>query len=66
MKHMKKSLNQRIYEIPADVKKAIYDSGKQEGVQELFKDTVRLGACSRGIILEAGDIVELKEKYNIK
>lgn len=29
---MSKSLNQRIYETPADVKKAIYDSGYEAGI----------------------------------
>ena len=30
---MNKTLNQRIYETPADVKKAIYDSGYEAGKQ---------------------------------
>ena len=30
---MNKTLNQRIYETPADVKKAIYDSGYEDGLK---------------------------------
>ncbi len=30
---MNKTLNQRIYETPADVKKAIYDSGYEAGIK---------------------------------
>lgn len=43
-----------------------YKEGKQEGVEEFYKDLFRLGACSRGVILEPWDLAELKEKYNIK
>ena len=32
---MSKTLNQRIYETPGDIKKAIYDSGKQEILKQL-------------------------------
>ena len=63
---MNKTLNQRIYETPSDIKKAIYDAGKQEGVEEFYKDLVKLGSCSRGVILNPWDLTELKEKYNIK
>ena len=42
-----------------------YDAGKQAGVEEFYKDLFRLGACSRGVILEPCDLAELKEKYNI-
>lgn len=42
-----------------------YKEGKQEGVEEFYRDLFRLGACSRGVILEPGDLAELKEKYNI-
>lgn len=31
---MGKTLNQRIHEVPLDVKKAIYDSGYQDGCKE--------------------------------
>ncbi|MBO5425354.1 MAG: hypothetical protein J6A25_07560 [Lachnospiraceae bacterium] len=63
---MDKTLNQRIYETPSDIKKALYDAGKQEGVEEFYRNLFRLGACSRGVILEPADLAELKEKYNIK
>lgn len=43
-----------------------YKEGKQEGVEEFYRDLFRLGACSRGVILEPCDLAELKEKYNIK
>ena len=43
-----------------------YKEGKQEGVEEFYRDLFRLGACSRGVILEPADLAELKEKYNIK
>ena len=32
---MNKTLNQRIYETPGDIKKAIYDSGKQAILKQL-------------------------------
>ncbi len=43
-----------------------YKEGKQEGVEEFYKDLLRLGSCSRGVILNSWDLAELKEKYNIK
>ena len=33
---MNKTLNQRIYETPSDIKKAIYDAGKQEGGRRIL------------------------------
>ena len=42
-----------------------YDAGKQEGVEEFYKDLLRLGACSRGIVLNPWDVQELKEKWGI-
>lgn len=42
-----------------------YKAGKQKGVEEFYRDLFRLGACSRGVILEPCDLAELKEKYNI-
>ncbi len=67
---MDKSLNQRIYETPADIKKAIHDFGYLEGTrataEEIFADICRLGGCSRGIFLNPWDIAELKEKYGVK
>ena len=67
---MNKSLNQRIYETPADIKKAIHDFGYTEGAraaaEEIFADICRLGGCSQGIVLNTWDIQELKEKWGIK
>lgn len=34
---MSKTLNQRIYETPAEIKKAIYNSGKQEAVDQVIE-----------------------------
>ena len=43
-----------------------YDAGKQAAAEEVLEDLVKLGACSRGIVLNAWDIQELKEKWGIK
>ena len=43
-----------------------YDAGKQAAAEEILEDLVKLGACSRGIVLNAWDIQELKEKWGIK
>lgn len=43
-----------------------YKAGKCAAAEEIFEDLVRLGACSRGIVLNAWDIQELKEKWGIK
>ena len=43
-----------------------YDDGKQAAAEEILEDLVKLGACSRGIVLNAWDIHELKEKWGIK
>ena len=43
-----------------------YDAGKQAAAEELLEDLVKLGACSRGIVLNPWDIQELKEKWGIK
>ena len=43
-----------------------YDAGKQAAAEEMIEDLVKLGACSRGIVLNAWDIQELKEKWGIK
>ena len=43
-----------------------YDAGKKAAAEEILEDLVKLGACSRGIVLNAWDIQELKEKWGIK
>ena len=57
-------------EITAGVQQAIayeegYAAGKQAAAEEILEDLVKLGACSRGIVLNAWDIQELKEKWGI-
>ena len=43
-----------------------FDAGKQAAAEEILEDLVKLGACSRGIVLNAWDVQELKEKWGIK
>ena len=43
-----------------------FDAGKQAAAEEILEDLVKLGACSRGIVLNPWDIQELKEKWGIK
>ena len=43
-----------------------YRAGKHAAAEELFEDLVKLGACSSGIVLNAWDIQDLKEKWGIK
>jgi hypothetical protein len=43
-----------------------YDAGKRAAAEEILEDLVKLGACSRGIVLNAWDIQDLKEKWGIK
>jgi hypothetical protein len=43
-----------------------YEAGKQAAVEQIFEDLVKLGACSRGIVLNPWDITELREKYEVK
>ena len=43
-----------------------FDAGKRAAAEEMIEDLVRLGACSRGIVLNPWDIQELKEKWGIK
>ena len=43
-----------------------FDAGKKAAAEEILEDLVKLGACSRGIVLNAWDIQELKEKWGIK
>ena len=43
-----------------------YEAGKQAAAEQILEDLVKLGACSRGIVLNPWDIQELKEKWGIK
>ena len=43
-----------------------YEAGKQAAAEQIFADLVKLGACSRGIVLNPWDIQDLKEKWGIK
>ena len=43
-----------------------FDDGKQATAKEILEDLVKLGACSRGIVLNPWDLQELKEKWGIK
>ena len=43
-----------------------FDAGRQAAAEEMIEDLVKLGACSRGIVLNPWDIQELKEKWGIK
>ena len=67
--NMNKTLNQRIYEIPGDIKKAIHDFGYEEGKQaaaeEIFAaiDKMHLHVSN---IYEARAYEELKKKYGVK
>lgn len=74
---MTKTLNQRIYETPGDIKKAIYDSGYEAGkkaiVEELINE-VYLGV-GRECVDEDGSfmpgpfmnlMLDLKQKYGVK
>ena len=51
-------------------KEAAYDegfeAGKRTAAEQILEDLVKLGACSRGIVLNPWDIQELKEKWGIK
>ena len=43
-----------------------FRAGKQAAAEQILEDLVKLGACSRGIVLNPWDIQELKEKWGIK
>ena len=43
-----------------------YEAGKRAAAEEILEDLVKLGACSRGIVLNPWDIQDLKEKWGIK
>ena len=71
---MNKTLNQRIYEVPGDIKKAIYDSGKLAATEQIFADiesalrlskTTHVGQQFYGLVLETC-INNIKKKYGVK
>ena len=75
---MNKTLNQRIYEIPGDVKKAIHDFGYEEGkkaaAEQIFAEiesamrlskTTHVGQQFYGLVLETC-INNIKKKYGVK
>lgn len=66
---MDKTLNQRIYETPADVKKAIYDSGYEAGIkyaaEQIFADIDKLHLHVSNEY-EARAYEELKKKYGVQ
>lgn len=66
---MAKTLNQRIYETPADVKKAIYDSGYEAGklsaAEQIFADIDKLHLHVSNEY-EARAYEELKKKYGVQ
>lgn len=43
-----------------------YKAGKKDAAKEFFEDIASMGGCSRGIVLNTWDILELKEKWGIK
>ena len=71
---MEKTLTQRIYETPLDIKEAIYNSGKQFAAEEIFRELETAMQRSKinyvgrevfNLILE--DYVEdMKKKYGVK
>ena len=73
---MDKTLNQRIYETPGDVKKAIHDFGYEEGKQaateQIFADIGKLLDANYSDSYGTYDgklgiaIWKLKEKYGVK
>ena len=75
---MNKTLNQRIYETPGDIKKAIHDFGYEEGKQaaaeQIFADiesamrlskTTHVGQQFYGLVLETC-VNNIKKKYGVK
>ena len=43
-----------------------YKAGQKDAAKEFFEDIASKGGCSRGIVLNTWDILELKEKWGIK
>ena len=71
---MDKTLNQRIYETPADVKKAIYDSGYEAGKTSVAEQIIinietQLnefnGSWADTVRNIEYTLVELKKKYGV-
>ena len=72
---MNKTLNQRIYETPGDVKKAIHDFGYEEGkkaaAEEIFRDLETIASIYQRpdnirLVLEVAEMIGLKKKYGVK
>lgn len=65
---MNKTLNQRIYETPADIKKAIYDSGYEAGKNRILDeidDILDRCAHDNGAMI-VGALKELEMKYGVQ
>ena len=43
-----------------------YKAGKKDAAKEIIDYICQIGGCSRGIVLNPWDILELKEKWGIK
>lgn len=43
-----------------------YKAGRKDMAKEFFEEIASKGGCSRGIVLNIWDILELKERYGIK
>lgn len=43
-----------------------YKAGRKDMAKEFFEEIASKGGCSRGIVLNIWDIIELKERYGIK
>ena len=43
-----------------------YKAGKKDMAKEFFEVIASKGGCSRGIVLNPWDILELKERFGIK
>lgn len=66
---MNKTLNQRIYEVPGDIKKAIYDSGKLAAAEQIFADLEAfhaVGDYKEFYVLTEEAVNKLKKKYGVK
>jgi hypothetical protein len=67
---MNKTLNQRIYETPADIKKAIYDSGYEAGfknaVEQIFTDLFgKVGFDGHNVSIFKNELIEVAKKYGV-
>ena len=65
---MEKTLNQKIYEVPLDIKQAIYDRGYEAGKNMMLSEIADvLEECANdnaGMIVNA--LKELKKKYGMQ